>query len=346
MIPELLPYFPARPYCTNDPKTGLKIRSKTEALKYSHVSINVPWETSVLLFDVDFEQAGASWLPIGYIPTWTTRNPINGHCHLAYMLETPVLTGEDSSPKAKRFLKDTLILMREALEADTHYPGLITKNPCASWQWGVNFSGILYALHDLNRASKQNISVSRADELLKPKKQAVDHVSTPLAEAGRGERNDTLFNELRAWAYQEIRNFRGEKRIFSDFLRSCANEVEIMNSIIPESLSSREAFKVAESVAKWTFKHDPLAQEQFRAKQAARGKKSGVVRRVGSLEEAKPWEAEGITKQAWYKRQNPPHAKPEKWIAISKPWDGLPYSKRTYYRKLKAGLIDRWGNEI
>jgi hypothetical protein len=56
------------------------------------------------------------------------------------------------------------------------------------------------------------------------------------------------------------------------------------------------------------WRKDAEAQARFLARQAARGRKgglaSGVVRLAGSIEEAKPWEAEGIGRATWYRRKS------------------------------------------
>ena len=48
-------------------------------------------------------------------------------------------------------------------------------------------------------------------------------------------------------------------------------------------------------------------QHNFCFIQAAKGKRSGEVRRKGSIEEAAPWELEGISRRAWYYRQAGEH---------------------------------------
>ena len=304
---ELSPFLPSRPYCANNPKQGLAIRSQREALGFDNVQINLPWKVSALLFDVDHDQAGACWLSLGLAPSWYAINPLNNHAHIAFLLDVPVSLGDDAREQPKAFFKATLGALRYVLEADQHYSGLITKNPLASWKWSVQWSGLVYSLGELNRAALQNIPTSKLDEVLKPKKRLVDHVETPLQNAGRGERNATLFNELRAWAYQEIREFRGEKRVFSDFFRSCMIQAEMMNSIIPESLGGREVVNLAKSVSDWTFRHDPQAQALFSQRQAKRGslggKKSKRGKVKGSLEESKPWEAAGVSRRTWYVRK-------------------------------------------
>ena len=49
-------------------------------------------------------------------------------------------------------------------------------------------------------------------------------------------------------------------------------------------------------------------QQNFSFIQAAKDKRSGEVRRKGSIEEAAPWEAEGISRATWYYRQAGQHA--------------------------------------
>ena len=45
--------IPARPYCTNDPSSGVKIRSRSKALQYRLLQLNGPHVYAWLCFDVD-----------------------------------------------------------------------------------------------------------------------------------------------------------------------------------------------------------------------------------------------------------------------------------------------------
>ena len=75
---------------------------------------------------------------------------------------------------------------------------------------------------------------------------------------------------------------------------------------------------------------------QFSRIQAARGRKggriSGAKRYQGSNEEAQPWEAEGISRRGWYKRQA---TTPRRSIEELKPWVAEGISRRTWYYQKK-----------
>ena len=87
------------------------------------------------------------------------------------------------------------------------------------------------------------------------------------------------------------------------------------NGDFENPIDGRECYHVAKSVARWTWnKFDIAASDARHAAriaathtseiQAERGRKSGEARRAGSITEAKPWEAEGISRATWYRRQS------------------------------------------
>lgn len=75
----------------------------------------------------------------------------------------------------------------------------------------------------------------------------------------------------------------------------------------PEPLQHNEVKNTANSVAKWVWKHcsKRWTNKEFGQVQAERGRlgglKSGVIRRIGSVTEAEPWEKEGVSRATWYK---------------------------------------------
>ena len=75
-------------------------------------------------------------------------------------------------------------------------------------------------------------------------------------------------------------------------------------------LDDQECYWMAKSVCKISRKNlaSGQTQQNFSFIQAAKGRRSGEVRRKGSVEEAAPWEAEGISRATWYYRQAGRHA--------------------------------------
>ena len=73
-------------------------------------------------------------------------------------------------------------------------------------------------------------------------------------------------------------------------------------------------------------------QQNFSFIQAAKGKRSGEVRRKGTpleLDRA-PWELEGISRRGWYYRQSGKDAGPQGRVA---PWEAEGLSRATWYRR-------------
>ena len=101
---------------------------------------------------------------------------------------------------------------------------------------------------------------------------------TFLADARIGERNDTLFETLRIWAYGRRRG--DDYAEWRGLVRDCADR---LNDEIPEPLPSDEVGRTADSVADfcWTRLEEvkPRGGTVDRDVQARRGRKSGQARR-------------------------------------------------------------------
>ena len=289
--------LPAKPYCSDDLEWGLRIRPKKTAIRKAYVQANPPWAVAWLIFDVDREGAGLAWedahLPV---PAWVTINRENGHAHLAYGLDAPVLTGEAARRHPIRYLAGIQSAFRAALEADPGYSGLITKNPANDAAWKV-----LWGPARMRTLGELAEWVDLPKHL--PKRRA------PLEGQGLG-RNCALFDDLRMQAYKEIRHYRCEVRNFVLWQTHIYNLGMTRNGDFSHPLDHREVHHLAKSVSKWVWgRFDIEASDQrFQALQAARGHKgglkSGEVRRQGSIAEAQPWEAEGVSRRTWFRRKS------------------------------------------
>jgi hypothetical protein len=136
-------------------------------------------------------------------------------------------------------------------------------------------------------------------EKYRPKRRAPEEV-------GLG-RNVALFDLTRKWAYKAIRSYWGGGLDGWNRWLSVANSRALVyNGDFKQPLGGREVWHIARSVAKWTWRN--TTAEGFSAWQAAQGRKggkaSGIVRRAGSVTEAKPWEAEGLSRATWYRRKS------------------------------------------
>ncbi len=121
-----------------------------------------------------------------------------------------------------------------------------------------------------------------------------------LPEYGLG-RNCNLFDSVRQWAYKAIRQGWPE---YGQWLEAVKTRAYGYNTRFTDPLPVAEVDHTAKSIAKWTHRH--MSSAGFSAWQAAQGakggKRSGVTRRKGSITEAKPWEALGISRATWYRR--------------------------------------------
>ena len=201
--------------------------------------------------------------------------PDNGHSHAVWTLAVPV----HKYPKARRGPLDYLTAIAEfyalTLGADTGYNGVLVHNPTATdyeTRWGPELP---YPLEQLARVIPFGW---RAPD---------------VRQTGVG-RNCDLFQAGMAWAGREA-NARLD--VFAALL--------IVNQRFAHPLPLSEVRTTARSIDKyrerWTARgwHAP----RWLARQAGRGQRSGAVRRVGSLAERQPWEAEGISRAWWYRKR-------------------------------------------
>jgi hypothetical protein len=282
--------WPRKPYCTEDPRDGVRIRPRSTALKYPYVQANPPHLRMWMLFDIDREGGGLAWEDAGLpVPAWAAINKENGHAHLSYGLTAPVLTGDGSRDAPLRYLCAIDAAYRAMLRADPGYSGLITKNPFHPL-WRV-LQGTTH-MYDLGELSEY---VELDKHTLKS--------GTKVEEVGLG-RNCTLFDWLRLWSYVAVRRHR-ETRNFILWQAECYDAALQRNYDFKSPLDPSEAFHVAKSVAKWTWSKDREARAKFVERQKWRGAKggkaSGAVRLAASEDKratARLMRATGMTQAA------------------------------------------------
>lgn len=140
---------PLRPTATDDYTRGCYPYSLSSALKKRHLQFNRKHTVSVLIFDVDRRDAGLAWERHGLPPpTWIATNRENGHAHLAYVLDTPVLRTYESTQVPVWLLELVTRAMTAALDADRSYQHFLTKNPLHS-DWSVVTANKTYSLDEL-----------------------------------------------------------------------------------------------------------------------------------------------------------------------------------------------------
>jgi hypothetical protein len=267
--------LPSKPYCT-DELGSLFIRPKETAVKRRYIQQNSPFDLHWLVYDVDRPASHYDWQDL-YVPApnITVTNLTNGHSHLLYGLEVPVIKCVENPKvhsKPLHFAASIDVALCLKLDADPGYVGLICKNPLHN-SWHVSVWE--RALYDLPWI---------ADYLdLKPYRDRRKR----LPPIGLG-RNCTIFELTRRWAYKERRKAN---------LYTC--ECYFIEAVICYAVKKNECFTVplpyseikatGKSVGRWTWRN--MSPEGFSGWCSYRGKagniKSLEVRQAKSAERAK-----------------------------------------------------------
>jgi hypothetical protein len=251
--------LPAKPYCSDDLQYGLSIRQAKTAIKKRHIQHNKPTSVHWLAFDCDYDDIlghlESSLIPK---PNIVVINKENGHSHLLYGLEVPVHRTTFARAKPLQFLAKVECALREVLNADCGYSGLIVKNPLHSHWHTFELHPNSYDLPEL------------ADWLTLP-----DRIPPKFEQVGLG-RNCSLFEGLRRWAYCQVLAHR-LNGTYEGFKASVLVQAMALNSF-PCPLPLNEIRSTALSEAKWTWKHytGKVSDEEFSRTQARRGKLGGL----------------------------------------------------------------------
>jgi len=257
--------LPARPYCTDDFAFGLMIRPKAAA-RCRYIQPNTPSTLSWLVFDIDHPDGAIRWEDT-FIPppSIIVVNTANGHAHLFYAIKTPVFSTPDH-PKPLRLAAAIQEAMREKLDGDPGYAGLITKNPLHPDWRVIVWPMAVYELEDL---------ACRVD-LGRPKKRPRQE------EIGLG-RNCTLFDRLRHWAYRWIATYKDTATAAEWDKAVLAQAAKLNDFNLP--LHESEVRAIAKSTAKWCWHRFDIqaSNERFSKLQAHRGRKGGVASGVARL---------------------------------------------------------------
>jgi len=287
--------LPLKPYFTDELQYGLRIAGKERALLARYIQFNQPHAQYWLCFDVDRPGAAIDWSDRNApAPTLTIMNKANGHAHLLYALKTAVRTAPDGKIKPLKYAAAVESALREKLDADVGYSGLICKNPNhENWQIAV-WQPELYTLDWL------------ADSL--DLKSAND--KTILPDYGLG-RNCTLFDKTRKWAYRAIRQ---GWPAYEQWLQACHERANAYNHQFIQPLDEKEMSGIAKSIAKWTY--NKFTQDSFSKYimathlskiQSWRGSRSkGGGRKLSETSErqVEPWVTLGISRSTYYRRKN------------------------------------------
>jgi len=287
--PERLPHHP---HCS-DNLGSTQIRCVSNALRRRYIQPNAPVRRHWFVYDVDREGAAYAWDTVCAEPNYTVINPKNGHAHLLYALDTPIYLLGNARIAPIKYAAAVQEAYRQLLGADPGYQENLCKNPANSY-WKL-LKGPEWA-YDLDELA----SYVPAKELRNAKRRKKTFKS------GVG-RNCTLFESLTFFAAQNINT--GEYGSFQKWHEFIEIRAMHINSDFEPPLTWPEVKSTAKSVAKWVWQNlrgsqaDYIARTHTSEIQAARGRKSGVVRRKGSITEQQPWVELGISRRTWFYRK-------------------------------------------
>lgn len=253
---------PDHPYCTDDLASGLLIRSRKTALGFAHIQFNDPARIRFLPFDIDspdaYEAYERAQLPA---PNVYIGNPENGHAHLAWALEQPVLTGENARQSPIRYAEAVERGFARRLGADPAYSGLIVKNPLHKRHRTLWLAPRPYALADLAA------ELTTEDKRFRPR---------DAADMGSIGRNVQVFDETRSIAYREVRSFKKNGGTLEQFRNRVERIAFGVNLQFASPLPPREIKASARSISKWIW--SKFSDARFVAIQSQRGERSGAAR--------------------------------------------------------------------
>ena len=254
--------LPNKPYCTDDLQLGLQIRPKNLALLKRYIQPNHPYYTHFFVFDLDYPTAYIDFFysMVGVpMPNLIVENPENGHAHYVYQLKTPIYQTDASKPKPIQYGNAVYNALRDVLDADINYTGLITKNAVHK-QWRTHsLRDEPYTLNQL--AEHLELTIKQVNRAIAP------HEATGLG------RNCCVFHTVRKWAYVEIRKHRG--KTFDQWFKSVIVQCESVNAQFRAPMQYNEVKGIAKSIARWVWKRDGYAYQEFIDRQRRKGQLGG-----------------------------------------------------------------------
>jgi len=252
-----------KPYCTDMLGTPLLIRPKATAITKVYIQPNPVHCIHWLILDLDYDVL-KYWHDEHPTPNITIENPINGHQHIMYLLETPVYKLQNARLKPLEYAADVERGLSLRFGADLSYGKLISKNPLHP-QWKV-------IVWHTNPYTLGDLLVNVPSELKRHSK------LKPEEEIGLG-RNCTLFHTIRHYAYNQAHKVKYDYNALYDRVLEYA--AEFNNSFNPPLLN-KEVQCTTRSVCRWTVRKMDSTGLSDWAKR--RNKKSQIARSIKSQE--------------------------------------------------------------
>lgn len=134
-------WMPRWPLATDDFLEGVYRQSRTSALERRYIETNPQALTNLLVVDIDHPDAALRALSAQGshpMPNAVMTNRANGHAHAAWALSEPVTRTEYARRKPLAYAAAVNEGLRRAVDGDTGYSGLLTKNPTHE-HWDVEW---------------------------------------------------------------------------------------------------------------------------------------------------------------------------------------------------------------
>lgn len=255
-------------HCTDDYRYGGTQMAKDFAISKNYIQVNTPSYQQAILLDHDDDAFMAdlryehSHLPQ---PNIVIENKGNGRAHSITLLKAPVPKTEKSHKHPIAYCKAVETALTLEYDADPYYNRIWVKNPFSDAYRVHVLRDDPYDLGEL--ADKLEIKPFTAKEAKAEIALAKKRAESEGMFLGR---NCHLFDMVRHWAYQEIRNYRGTDL---ELWRSAVmQETMVQNATLNNPLDYNELKGIAKSIARWVWNKDGQAQARFSAVQAHRGK--------------------------------------------------------------------------
>ena len=209
---------------------------------------------------------------------WLVERPANDHAHVVWALAEPVHRYPEARAEPLRYFAGIAEYHAFSTNADASYAGVLAHNPAPLFKgpyrttWGREEP---YALDQLASVIPFNWE-------------------PPTVRQTSVGRNVDLFEAGMRWAGRQ-----------ANASLPVLPALHVANQDFAHPLPLSEVQATARSIEKyrkrWAARswHCP----RWISRQAARGRRSGEARRLGSNESLKPWAAEGVSRATWYRRR-------------------------------------------
>ncbi len=261
----LINYFPLRPWCADS--SGFvdnRPRRLDVALRKKYIQYNPPNFMSFIVVDIDRRVNHDEWSNVGLPqPTWAAINPVNGHAHFAWVVESPVWAGGGNQKPASYF-KAIQEAFTATLGGDEGFVHTLTKNPINE-AWNT-YSPSGYSKYNLKYLAK----------FVDLKKNKPKNEQLKVESIGR---NCMLFDEVRVWSYLQVKKY-DDSLSFGSQVQA---HIESLNKRLQNPMSNNEIFSIGRSITRWTWGRRNCFQDPSERARDCQ-KKSAEVRRTNSQE--------------------------------------------------------------